>query len=265
MHLFIRNILILSLSLLSVNIAFSQLYNREIEAKIDIENNHEFINVTATAYNKTSIDQSLYYVFSAIRTKSEDDTQSKEDITNYFTLKPNEKISLYNIVANADETDRIIFLLLVYDLNDEIKGKDRVVFNEETQGSEVQGEVTISREPTTVITNSSFDVDESNSDGVVLSGIVLNETKTKPGQDFYNYFYSTYSLNKIDAEKIVVIKELFAMGITTQIQVLVDDVSVFEFFVNPRQEFLKAASDVAIARVSHYLESAIKQNLIRHY
>lgn len=267
MHLVIRKILFFILSLLSVNSAFSQLYNREVEAKIEIENNHEFIIVSATSYNKTSIDQSLRYVFSFIRTTSEDDSQSKDDETGYFTLKPNEKKGLYNMVVNSDETDRIIFLLLVYDLNDDIKGKDRVVFNENAQeiDSKEHGEVTISREPTRVITNSSFDVDERNRDGVVLRGIVLNETKTKPGQDFYNYFYSTYSLNDINADMVVVIKEMFAMGITTQIQVLVDDTPVFEFFVKPQDDFLRTVSDMAIARVSNYLEHSKKQERIRHY
>src|SRR5690554_6062765 len=265
MCLIVRNILFFALSLLSMNTAFSQLYNREIEAKIEIENNHEFIVVSATGYNKTAIDQSLRYVFSEIRTKSDDDSQTKEDITNYFTLKPSEKTSLHSRVVNADETDRIIFLLLIYDLNDELKGKDRVVFNEDSDSKE-QGEVTISREPTTkVISNSSFDVDERNKDGVVLRGIVLNETKTKPGQDFYNFFYSKYSLNDINADKIVVIKEMFAMGLTTQIQVVVDDTPVFEFIVQPRDDFLKAASDMAIARVSNYLEQSKKQERITHY
>lgn len=265
MHLAFRKFMFFILSLLFVTSAFAQLYNKEVEAKIEIENNHEFIIVSGTGYNKTAIDQSLRYVFSVIRTKSEDGNQIKDDVTNYFTLSPSEKKNLHNLVVKSDETDRIIFLLLIYDLNDDIKGKDRVVFNENTDSIE-QGEVTISREPTTkVISNSSFDVDERNRDGVVLRGIVLNETKTKPGQDFYNFFYSKYSLNDINADKIVVIKEMFAMGITTQIQVVVGDTPVFEFIAQPRSDFLKAASDVAIARVSNYLEQSKKQERIRHY
>src|SRR5690554_7110991 len=93
-------LLVITLSLLSVNPTFSQLYNKEIEAKIEIEDNHEFINISATAYNKTLVNQSLRYVFSIIRTDSEGEQPSKKDITNYFSLMPSQKLGLHELVVN---------------------------------------------------------------------------------------------------------------------------------------------------------------------
>lgn len=260
----LRKSFTLVFALISFNV-FPQLIDQEIEAKFDIKDYHEFLEVSATVENKTSITQSLRYVFSFIKPSDQDSLRVKRDIEDYFTINPGEKNTLNKVTVNADEKDRIILLLLIYDLNNEIKAKDRVVLNELNSESGVDGqEITISREPTEVY-EILPDVSSRSEEGVVLRGIVINETKTRPGQEFYSMFYSNYSLKEINADRIVVIKESFAIGSTTQIQVLVEDTIIYEFLVRPNHDFLKSMSDGAIMRVSAYLNALKERNHTRRY
>ena len=71
-------------------------------------------------------------------------------------------------------------LLLIYDEEQVLIGKDRIVFGEEDENSKnVKSSV------------------EKPSDGLEMLGIISDETKTKLGKDFYDYFYSFYNKIKI--------------------------------------------------------------------
>ena len=99
------------------------------------------------------------------------------------------------------------------------------------------------------------DVSSTKEDGVEIKGLVLEETKTKPGRDFYKLFYNLYTVNNINANKIVKIKEVLALGRNTKIEVLVGEKKVFEFFVRPSIDYLTKVNDQAILRVYKYLKN----------
>ena len=46
---------------------YSQVYNTQVEAKIELKSNNNLIEITGFAFNKTEIDQSLRYVLSVIK------------------------------------------------------------------------------------------------------------------------------------------------------------------------------------------------------
>ncbi len=233
---FIKIVLIFLLSTFSLN---AQIYNTEVEAIINIDNSGELMEITGSAFNKTEITQSIHYVLSVIKTTN-NSNRSKNDQKGRLVLQPLEKANLSKTSINSNEKDQIIILLLVYDLDDNLIGKDRIVINDaESQDSQ-------NNKPEE---NYNSDVKSSTEDGVTLKGIVVEDTKTKPGRDFYTMFYATYMANNINGKKIVSIKELLAIGSNTKIEVKVGEAVVFEFFVRPRQEYLKAMTDVAIRRV----------------
>ena len=103
-------------------------------------------------------------------------------------------------------------------------------------------------------------------DGVILRGIVTEETKTKPGRDFYRMFYSLYTTNNINGEEIVNIKETLSLNNNTKIEISVANETVLEFFVRPQEEYLKTMSEVAIKRVYWYLQKYKEnKNIQKHY
>jgi len=50
---------------------YSQSYNTQVEAKIELESKNNLIEITGFAFNKTEIDQSLRYVLSVIKSNPE--------------------------------------------------------------------------------------------------------------------------------------------------------------------------------------------------
>jgi hypothetical protein len=103
-------------------------------------------------------------------------------------------------------------------------------------------------------------------DGVVFRGIVIEDTKTKLGRDFYAMFYSSYLQYNIDGHKIVTIKEALAIANNTKIQVFVDNTMVMEFLVRPQTEFLKTMKNEAIRRVYLQLKKLEQEkNIVKHY
>lgn len=217
----------------------AQIYNAEVEAIINIDNSGELMEITGSAFNKTEITQSIHYTLSVIRTTN-NSNRSKNDQKGRLVLQPLEKANLSKTSINSSDKDQIIILLLVYDLDDNIIGKDRIVINGEESGNLQNKDLE---------EDSNLDVKASTEDGVVLKGIVVEDTKTKPGRDFYSMFYAKYMANNINGKKIVSIKELLAIGSNTKIEVRVGETVVYEFFVRPGQEYLKAMTDVAIRRV----------------
>ncbi|MBM1106299.1 hypothetical protein JQC67_09145 [Aurantibacter crassamenti] len=224
-------------------VTFSQIYNTEVSAAIDLDiQDNSIINITGSAHNKTEINKSLRYVLSVIKSGNNKNTNKQEG---RFILEPGVKKNLSNTSINVNERDRTIILLLVYE-NDKIISKDRKVLNGiEGEDDEVKN---LNR-PTTNI-----DVKESKEDGFILRGMVIEDTKTKAGNDFYDMFYSLYLSNNINADKIVKIEERLAIGSNTQIVVLVEDEIVVQFFVNPRTQYLKSMADNSIYRVNAYLQ-----------
>lgn len=245
-----RYILILMGLFISTS-SFSQIYNTEVEAKINLEKNNEFVKITGTSTNKTEIDQSLRYVLSVIKTNPQNSNTSKNDQSGRLVLKPGESQSLSTTTINSDVKDKIIILLLVYDVDDNLKGKDRIVLNDTDSQDNIKSATTITNETEG---NTSLDVDSKNSDGISIRGIVVEDTKTKPGTDFYKMYYEAYTANNINARQIITIKEVLALGTNTKIEVKVADEVVFEFFARPRADYLEMMSDAAIRRTSRYLQ-----------
>ena len=227
------------LSFLIAHFSFGQYTNTEVVAKIKTKSIDDVITLQAEASNTTELHKSLRYTFSVFRTDS-DKNISKNNQEGRFTLEANEQKQLTTISIDADKSDKVVILLLIYE-EEKIIGKDRLAFNED----DVKEEDT-SRE-------------ETAEDGIILKGIVIEETKTKPGRDFYEIFYNSYSLNNINGSKIVGIYETLSFGRSTIIQVKIEDKVIHEFLGKPDLEFLEQTSKTAIRKVYKYFKDLEKQ------
>lgn len=224
----------------------AQYYNQEVEATIGLELVDEsFLKVAGSAYNKTEVNQSLRYVLSVIKSSENGSNTSNNKQEGRFVLEAGIKKTLSNTSINIDASDRTIILLLVYDEANKIVGKDRKVLN----GLEGEEDL-VENEHGPV----NPDVKKSREDGFILRGMVIEQTKTKAGGDFYDLFYSNYLTQNINGEKIVKIEETLAIANNTQIQVIVGDDVVMQFILNPRSQYLTTMAEQAIYRVNYYFQ-----------
>jgi len=92
-----------------------------------------------------------------------------------------------------------------------------------------------------------------------MTGIISDETKTKLGKDFYDYFYTSYNKIKINSAKIIAIEEELTFARTTKIAVKIDNEIINEFISKPDDEFLVAMAEDSANKVFEYLKRLEKQ------
>lgn len=215
--------------------SFSQVTNTEVVGELEVEIVDDVPVITASAINKTDVYYNLKHVLSFI-THYPDKTTSKESFEDFFTLEPKQSLQLKKSSITIDTDNNMIVLLLIYDEDEKLIAKDRIVLKE----------VLESNKP---------------NDGIKLLGIVADETKTKFGKDFYDFFYYYYNYYKIKGEKIIKIEEIVSFRRNTQIQVTIDGNVIFTFFSRPDNEFLEEMSKIALRRVVKYFERLEKENV----
>lgn len=230
---------------LSVN---AQRYNTEIVAKITLEQKYNAISITGTSTNLTSLNQSLRYELTVFKGDKENTNKSKNSQSGRFVLEPGQRKDLSVTSINSDENERIIILLLVYNSEDILLGKDRIVLNDDENAT---GDKIILKKKIDTLSNSK-DKQFENADGLVLRGIVVEETKTKLGSDFYKMFYLTYLNEEINGREIVTVKEVLAVGNNTKIEIYAGRNLIAEFFVRPQNDYLVEMRNQSIIRIRAY-------------
>jgi hypothetical protein len=116
--------------LLISSFSYSQISNTVVKAKIEIKEIEGNINITGTAENLSDIAQSLSYKLSVIKKNSIDNNQSNNGQEGLFLLEPSQNKKLSVTQVNLAKGDEVIVLLLFYDENKQLIGKDRVVLGE---------------------------------------------------------------------------------------------------------------------------------------
>lgn len=251
--------------------AYSQLYNTTIQAKLDLESNADFVSLRASAINKTVLDQTAQYMLSVIKNDPNAEKPDKKDQKGWFTLAGDEQKSVDVATVSRSETNRIIVLLLIYNEQDKLIGKDRIVLNPTRADREMAartGEQVFDIETAKGQENeeNSYEKVLNTEEDFYLRGIITEDTKTKPGRDFYALYAAQYRQDGINGELIVTIKETLSIANNTKIEVIVGDTKVLEFIVRPQADFLKQAKDVAIQRTKKYFQDFRSGKLtIRHY
>lgn len=219
----------------------SQVVYKEIKTKIDVEELENIISITGAVENLKSEFKNISFKMTVFKKNITNNSKSDNVQSGRITLEPLKKVLLSKTEINRTKEDKIIILLLVYDENNNIIGKDRIVFGEDEQ--------------------SNIEVLKTN-DGIEMIGIVLNETKTKLGNDFYDYFYSMYSKLKINSLKIVTVQEELTFGRTTKIIIAIDTEVLKEFVAMPDDDFLSYMAENASDEVFKYLKEKEKQQAL---
>lgn len=210
----------------------AQTVQADVKAKIVLEEVEGNIKITGTAENTSDIIQSLTYKLSVIKKNKNSDNRSTNAQEGVFTLNPNENKNLSTTQINKSSQDEIIILLLFYDENEQIVSKDRVVISDEKKKDKV------------IILD----------DGIEMTGIVTDETKTKMGKDFYDNYYYLYRDYNLNAKQIIKINEELSFGRNTKIMIMVENEVVFEFLARPDEEFLQAMAKSALYETYQYLK-----------
>ncbi|NOU60018.1 CsgE family curli-type amyloid fiber assembly protein [Marinifilum caeruleilacunae] len=88
-----------------------------------------------------------------------------------------------------------------------------------------------------------------------IDGLIMDETISKVGRDFYDMFYSGWNAPKNAKNFTITIKEMVLPGLATQVTVMVNDNEVFKQRVQPRYDILEQMSNYAIQQTGRYLSN----------
>ena len=231
----------------------AQFYNKEYVSKILIKKDSEFFTFTATAENLTPTDVNLRYDF-ILYLKDANNNISKSNQTNLFFLKGNEKRVLSKINVNYNDQGNITLVLVLYDSDDKPVGQDRIELSADKGYQEI---ISDKLSPQEEAANADQAAPQ---DGIIMDGLVVENTLTKAGRDFYKYFYSEYYNRGLKTKKNIVIEEVPGRMRSTKISVKIDDQLLWQFFSQPKKSFLQNMASTALDRCIAYLQQLQKQN-----
>ena len=236
-----KNFLFLLFLLNFVPFSHGQITNTNIIAELNVETSSNVSALSAKVKNTTELYHSLRYVFSVIIYDANNNT-SKESKENLFSLDPYQGKTLYEATINNESNNKIIILFLVYDYEDKLVAKSRAVINENGSGN-----------------NNSEAAGKNDNTGFEILGIVVEDTKTKSGKDFYDKFYFFYNYLNLKGNQVVKINEMFSFRRTTRIIVSVGDETIHEFFAYPKEEYIEEMAKISVQRVYKYFENKKKE------
>ena len=102
---------------------------------------------------------------------------------------------------------------------------------------------------------------------IEIDGLIIDETRTKAGRDFYELFYTGWVAPENVRDYAVHIIEEPARGRSTIIHVKINDITVFKRYLQSRFEAIEDLSDMAIAATLNKLKKLdkIRAELLQQY
>lgn len=218
-------------------ISFSQTMNKEVKAKIEVTYSEDLILIKGTAENLTNVYKSISYKLSVIKNAGKSGNQSTNAQSGRETIEAQKIIDLSKTQINSKTDDEIVVLFLIYDEKGTIIGKDRIVIGEKKK----------------------IETEKKVNDGLEISGIISDETKTKNGKDFYDLFYTEYNKINKKGSKIVTIGEELTIARTTKLVITIDNEIITEFILRPDEDFLNEMAQESSALVFKYFKNLERQ------
>ncbi len=87
-----------------------------------------------------------------------------------------------------------------------------------------------------------------------IDGLVVDETKTKTGRDFYELFYRDWEPPpEAKGYSILIIERPYRLT-TTEIEVKINETQVFQSALQPRGDIVEMLCEYALQRTYHYLK-----------
>jgi len=88
-----------------------------------------------------------------------------------------------------------------------------------------------------------------------ISGMVIDETRSKIGRDFYDLFYQNWTAPEEVSGFTITITEQPAPGLGTIISVKANDTETFKYRLQPRYDFIQQAARYAVRLTYNYLKN----------
>lgn len=92
-----------------------------------------------------------------------------------------------------------------------------------------------------------------------VDGLIVDETITKVGRDFYEAFHNKWEPPMFAKNFTILIKEFPTRGNGAFVQILVNDELIFEQHLQPRHDIIEELAGYGVAIAAEYLENNLLQ------
>ncbi|MDP2453897.1 MULTISPECIES: CsgE family curli-type amyloid fiber assembly protein [unclassified Kaistella] len=208
--------------------------SNKVGAKIETHDVEGVFNLKAIAQNESEVFQSLNYIFLAVKKdKSKNMSSSKQE--NKFTLLPKETKVLSEISINVNKDDALkVYLFIKDEKTGKVIAKDSLEMNSKNMKNAVSYEKT------------------TNEENIMMTNLIINDSKTRIGDEFYRKLYSVLMLNDIKFGFRVRIAEFPTTGTNMMLQVFANDENILAFMARPDDDYLDGAVQETIAGLIAY-------------
>lgn len=204
----------------------------KIQAKINFIQKDVFIRIDAVVENGDRVyNNELNYHLLTLKKDINSKTYTKDDRLGEFSILPNEKKTITSLKLNMEPNQELKIFLFIKN-NQQLIAQDSAKINE-----------VVNLLKTTTIQE----------DEIEITGLVVENVKTKIGIDFYDIFYQKYSRSGAKyAFVIKIIEKPFIGGRGSLVSVEIEDDKIFEFQARPDEEMLQKAADYTLKLIENY-------------
>lgn len=201
-----------------------------IAGKIITEHTEGLLKIKATAISTSSTYYALNYIMVSVKKGTAGNSTNKQ--SGKFTLNPEETKTLAETTIRMAKNDGLkVYLFIKEEQSDRVLAKDSLEINAAQFGT---------------------DVSYIPENKLELSGLTIDDTKTRMGQLFYESFFKKYNQIPKKFEATITISEIPSFGRNSRITVSQDDQLIHSFFTKPDEELLEAEASRALAILVDY-------------
>lgn len=216
---------------------FSQIdKDNSVKAILDITKDENTISIKAKATNNDDVIHDVNYLLVSIK-QSVSGNLSNNKQEDKFIINPDETKDLAQITINNQPDDQIkIFLFIRNERENRLISKDSVFIN-------------IHKENDTSSLNTKV---VNKEEDYSLKGLVIDNTKSKIGKDFFESFYAQYNQLPAQFAFVITVAELPSFGRNGVINIDVGDNTVHSFRVVPNDDYITAQTQFSLRQINNY-------------
>ncbi len=177
-----------------------------------------------------------------------------------FTLEPDEEKSLTNVTINLGAT-------AAFEINFKVFDDERIVTTKQMKSDEVFMQKFRALQPLPSPNTPQKETKQETEkkqkprnavDALEIDGLILDETRSKTGRDFYDIFYNKWVAPAEARDFSITIRELPSRGRSARIAVEVNGNILFSRFLQPRQDILELLAEQTVTVIQKHLSDSEK-------
>ena len=233
------------LLLFSLIYTFGFAQDADLDAFLDIQRNesgHAVINGKV----QSKSDKAMAFSYSMRLEKSAPSGNAISTQSGSFTLLPEEKKAISEVTINLFETSYFIIVLKIFD-DERIVAEKKLISDQKflTDFKKLIPQKTIAGSVTPEKNKTKTRV-RNNTDVLEIEGLIIDETRSKSGRDFYDHFYSKWIAPDGISDFTITIRELPARGRAAMVAVELNGNLLIQRMLQPRQDIIELLAEQSV-------------------